>query len=420
MRRAALAAAFAWAVSACAHIEVDKRVERGPSLRTFDRELVAEGGLAGQVEAKWPQLTVQVSAYDLCRIHKVEEYVEETITERTATSSGPALTLGVTTTLVGAGLYLARPLFPGAPNSQVIDQAGNYGPSQRQVFTGWSVGFLVVGIPALVVGVLGYSQAGDDVQTRKVEQVVSATEQRCHLRAVDGKLELGDSAGAPGLARQTRAGQAAFEADELRAHPVDRLLFNGRAVEVPAGGMALVDAFRTCAELGAAPALEALSRVDLSARLARARQCRTVEGGPGAEAVSALNAEVARRGESEVPLAERPGPRLEGYEDALAAYAPRLHFAAGSADLPALAQPDALVGQSATLAGILEERPEANIAVVQLGAQRVLLFVPADVPWAFDFAVGTRVEVLAVAMGHQALGPLAAPLFRAVWMRPSP
>ena len=420
MKKVALSAALVLAASSCTHIEVDKRVERGPTLRTFERDLAAEGGLAGQVEAKWPQLSVQVSAYDLCRTHKVEEYVEETITERTATSSGPALALGVTSTLVGAGLYLARPLFPGDPNTRVIDQGGNYGPSQRQVFTGWSIGFVIVGVPALVVGVLGYSQAGEDVQTRKVEQVVSATEQRCHSRPVNGKLELSDSGGSAPLARDTTGAQAVFQADELRTHPVDRLLFNGRAVEVSGNGMALIDAFRACVGLAAPTLLEELPRAELVARLAQARQCRTVEGGPGAQAASALDAEVARRGENEVPFAERPGPRLEGYDDALAAYAPKLHLAAGSADLSALAQPDALVGQAATLAGILEERPEANIAVVQLGAQRVLLFVPADVPWAFDFAVGSRVEVLAVAMGHQALGPLVAPLFRAVWMRPSP
>ncbi|MHB8873030.1 MAG: hypothetical protein ACYC8T_05030 [Myxococcaceae bacterium] len=155
-------------------------------------------------------------------------------------------------------------------------------------------------------------------------------------------------------------------------------------------------------------------------QLTEARLCRAVEGGPGAEAVKALEAEAQRR-RADAPTGEAgPGPRLETFDDALAAYAPKLHFSEGGQSLLALARPDELRGQAATLTGILAERPEANIAVLQLGAQRVLLFVPPDVPWAFDFAVGSRVEVLGVATGQQTLGPLTAPLFRVVWMRSAP
>ncbi|MHB8873031.1 MAG: hypothetical protein ACYC8T_05035 [Myxococcaceae bacterium] len=203
-----VAAGLAFAVLAgCAHVEVDRRVERGPTLRTFERELAAEGGLAGEVEAKWPQMAVWVSAYDLCRVHKVEEYIEERITERSASSAGPSLALGVTSTLVGAGLFLARPAFSDDPSSRVIDRGGHYGPSTRQLATGWAIGLVIVGVPALVVGVLGYSQAGEEVETRKAEQVLSATEQRCHPRPVNGTVELSDSRGPKGPARETTGGR---------------------------------------------------------------------------------------------------------------------------------------------------------------------------------------------------------------------
>ena len=108
---------------------------------------------------------------------------------------------------------------------------------------------------------------------------------------------------------------------------------------------------------------------------------------------------------------------MNSFEEAVAAYAPALTIAEDSPALDKLQDPERLVGQAVLLRGVLERREEENIAVVQVGGMRVLVFVAPDRLWAQDFPRGSRVELVGVVMGRQRLGALEAPLVRAVWMR---
>ncbi len=312
MRRLCGAVALVWA--GCVHVEVDKRVERGPLLRRFERPAVAEGGILAEVGARWPTLKVSIASYDRCLTQQVEEYAEEHIVERTAQSAGPALAMGITTSLIGGGLLLGRPLFSEAPNRSVIDGAGRYGPSDRQLATGWGVTFIALGAPALVVGILSYVQSGEEVTIHKGEQVVGVTERQCNVRPIDGEVVLDgtrrrarpEAAAAPPdwsaaepVAEKTSGGIATFDAAVLSGQSIDGLRFNGRPVELTTHARAALDAFSAC--LGAQPPerVEELSTDALVEKLRAARECRAVEGAPAADWLSRLEAEAARRRDGE-------------------------------------------------------------------------------------------------------------------------
>ena len=113
------------------------------------------------------------------------------------------------------------------------------------------------------------------------------------------------------------------------------------------------------------------------------------------------------------------GPNVTSFEEAVSSYSPRLKLTVGSPDLAKLEQVEELVGQSAVIEGIVTDGVTPNIGVVQIGARSVFLFLPTQKAWGGDYAVGTRVEVVAVVVGTQTLGDRTLPLLRAVWMRPA-
>ena len=55
--RAALAI-LALGAAGCVHVETTTRTERGPLLRTFERQQVVEGAVRATVTAQWPRLFV--------------------------------------------------------------------------------------------------------------------------------------------------------------------------------------------------------------------------------------------------------------------------------------------------------------------------------------------------------------------------
>lgn len=415
MRRA-LAAGLLLA-SACAPLETNTRTERGPLLRTYTRPQVVEGGATVDVRADWPTLKLTLAAYDTCRAETVEEYAEERITERTARSAGPALATGIANVLAAGVLYGVSFAVSDAPNVSTLDEAGRYGASTRQYVQGVSLATLIVGVPALAVGVIGMLRSGTDLETLKSEQVVSQKDARCNERPAAGPVTL---VGAKGAVAQKPAvdGAVDFAATELSGAP-ESLQLAGVDLPLDEDAQATLWGFGACVQLerDGAQKLDALGEGDLLSRAEKLRSCRVVRGADVAAAIRAVDDELKHRRESGAPGAFAPGANVGSFEEAVSAYAPRLTLEKGSADLAKLDAPELLDGQAVLLRGVVAEGMTTNIGVVQVGERQLYLFIPPKRAWGGDFGNGTRVEAVAVMAGVQTVGARTLPLARAVWMR---
>ncbi len=409
-----------WALAAlagCVPVESQTRTERGPLLRSFDRPQVVEGGVRGTVEVAWPKATVSVNGYDTCRTLHLEEYAEEKTTERSSPSAGPALSIGVVGTAVGLGLLAATPAFSNAPNKSVIDGSGHYGAPPRTIATGWGIGTAIVGLPALVVGLVGYFHQGEETETTKVEQVSGQEDRECNLRPMAGPAQWVGEKGPVGEVKLVD-GKGVVDASELKSSVFDKLVFYGRPVELDEASRRALDAFSACLQLEQQPVADvsALGTTDLLQRAERARSCQTIRSDLGPVS-KVLEDELNRRREGGEPLAQPAGAKVDSYEGALAAYQPKLRLEPGGDDLKQLDHAEQLVNQAVQLTGVVEDSITANIGVVQVGDKAVYLFIPAEHGWGGDFGPGSRVEVVAVVTGMQTLDERTLPLLRAVWMR---
>jgi hypothetical protein len=415
-----VAAGAALAVG-CAPMQAERRVERGPVLRTYSKEAVlGQRTLAADVEARWPRLTMRFIASEVCRTEQHEEYVENIITERYEPSAAPATSAGAANTAVGLGLLLARPLFSNEPDRDVIDREGRYGASSRKIATGWGVALVSLGVPALVTGLIQMVRSGEETETRKADAVVSLREEACHPQPATGTLEFAGGPGVPPTPRTITDGTLELTADELRAMSFAGVLIDGDPVAMSDEDQALVATFRHCSRVLTEPMeAEALAKEDVAHLLVLRKRvvgCKDIPGAPVEERLKLLDAALSAHGSSAVPPDE---PTLNSFEDAVAAHKPGLNLTADSEDLAKLENPEALRGQAVVLRGFLERREEQNIAVVRVGDVRVLVFLDEDRKWAADFPKGSRVELVGVVMGQQQLGELEAPLVRALWMRPA-
>ncbi|MBS1152383.1 MAG: uncharacterized protein H6Q89_4081 [Myxococcaceae bacterium] len=419
MRAAALWLAVA--VTGCTAIDATTRVERGPLLRTFDRKQVIEGGVRAEVTAKWPKLFVALRGHDLCRTQSVEEYAEEHTTERTSSAAGPALSTGIASTLAGLVMIAVAPALSGEPNREVIDAGGRYGPSVRTQVRGWSVVAFSVGVPALVVGAIAYLRQGVDTEVKKVEQVATQKEAVCNERDVDGPVLLMSDQRPTAEGKMVAGSAVEFDESQFATVGADRILFFGREVELDEASRKVLDAVSSCRQLALeqVAALGAISTGALMNRLERVRACRLARPDAMIEEGKALEKEVERRREVGDPGALPVGPNVTSFEEAVTSYSPRLKLSVGSPDLEKLDNLEDLVGQSAVIEGIVTEGLTPNIGVVQVGPRGLFLFLPTQKAWGGDYAVGTRVEVVAVVVGTQTLGERTLPLLRAVWMRPA-
>lgn len=406
-------------LTACAPIERTVRTERGPLLRSFTRQQVVEGGLRGQVQVAWPRLEVQVAEHDVCRELAIDEYAEERITERSAPAAGPAFSTGIATTLAAGVLLGVSFLLSAAPDTTVIDTAGRFGPAPRTVMQGWSLLALGLGLPALAVGGIAMLRTGEDIEQRRVEQETGQKDAECNARAASGAVRLVGPRGEVGSVTLT-AGAASVEATAVKG-PFDELMLGERDVQLDESGLLTVAAFSACLALEAegARAPESLGEGALLARIERLRACRQVRPTGLDEQLAAADAEASRRRETGAPGAFAPGPKVASFEDAVSAYAPRLTFKAGSADLAKLDAPDALNGQAVFMHGIVSGGLAENIGVLQLGEREVFVFIPPKRAWGGDFGNGARVEAVAVMAGWQTVGEKTLPLARLVWMRPA-
>lgn len=415
MKRA-LCVLMAFALAACARIETNTRVERGPLLRTFDRPVLLEGGITSDVRVEWPLLKLTVIGYDVCRAQTVEEYAEDHITERTSGAVGPSISTGTAMTLASAVLFGISFAVSRAPDTNVIDRAGNYGPSTQQYFQAASIIALAVGIPALAVGLLTKARTGDDVVTERAEQVVSQKDARCNERPATGAMSLVSASGAV-VPLQAVDGAVDLDGTKLPLVP-EVLKFSERDVELSEDGQAKFTAWSACVALELDKKTPAeLSETGLLQRAERLRVCRAVRGEQLAAAIAAVDGELQRRRETGSPAAWAPGTNVSSFEEAVSAYAPKLKLAPNSKDLVVLDTPEAAEGKAVLLEGIVGEGLTENIGVVQVGERQVFLFIPPRRAWTQNFPNGTRIEAVALISGRQTLGERTLPLLRAVWMR---
>ncbi len=416
--------AWLWVVAlatGCTAMDATTRVERGPLLRTYDRQQTIEGAVRGEVTANWPKLTVALRGHDLCRTQTVEEYAEEHTTERTSSAAGPSLSLGVIGTLGGAIALGISPLLSNEPNRDSIDGNGRYGTSLRTQVRTYSIVALCLGVPALAVGTIAYLRQGADTEVNKVEQVATQKEVVCNERDVDGPVILMNEKQVTAQGKMVAGSKVEFDESTFATVGADRVTFFGREVELDEASHKLLDGFSACRQLAKEPvaALNVMSTGALMNRLERVRACRRVRVEAMTEEGLTLEKEVARRREGGDPGAQPVGPNVMSFEDAVSSYSPRLKLSPGSVDLAKLDQIEELVGQSAVIEGVVTEGVTPNIGIVQVGPRSLFLFLPTQKAWGGEYAVGTRVEVVAVVVGTQTLGDRTLPLLRAVFMRPA-
>ena len=408
---------FVLLISGCTALESTTRIERGPLLRSYERPVLLEGGVTSDVRVDWPLLKLTVVGYDVCRAQQVEEYAEEKITERTSGAVGPSLSTGISTTLASIILFAVSFAVASSADTNVIDAGGNYGPSTKQYLQGASLVTLGIGIPALAVGLIARARSGEEVETQRAEQVVSQKDVRCNERPVTGPMTM---TSAQGVALPLQVVDGALDLDGTKVGLVpEAMRFADREVELTEAARDTFNGWAACVavERDGARTLDALSETGLLARAEALRECRKVRGEALNGAVSAVDAELARRRESGSPAAWAPGTNVSTFEEAVSAYAPTLKLSATSKDLAVLDTPEAAEGRAVLLEGIVGEGITENIGIIQVGERQVFLFIPPKKSWGGSFPNGTRVEVVALISGRQTLGDRSLPLLRAVWMR---
>lgn len=419
-----LLVAFTASSGGCVRVQRDTRIEKGPVLRSFERVVALEGGgTVAKVDVAWPQVTLAFNHFELCRQERVEEVVEERITESNAPSAGPAFALGVTGTTVGAGLLAFRGAFSDQPNTRYIDEAGRYGPAPRDVATTWSVILLGVGVPALVTGVIGLLQTGEQTEQRKLEQVASAMELQCKLTPAEGKVELVRAAGEgpESLTVPTQQGRVTLSARQLSEFRLASVHMDGRAVLLPEEEAAELASFLACNDALPVPpptGLALFTEAELVSRYNAARHCSAVAGAPAASAIEAYEAEIRRRREGGAGPTPAPGPRVQSFEEAVALYPPSLQLTAGSEDLRKLSSIEGVVGQHALLQGTVARTQEDGSLVLDVGGVEVVVLTDKNAPYPVAFQPGARVDVLGTIAAGDATPP-GAPAVTARWIRES-
>ncbi len=405
--------------SSCASLmEETVHNERGPLLRTFDRPRIVEGGIKGEVSVQWPKLTLTLRGFDTCRTEKVEEYAEEKIHERHGAGAGASLSVGVVTAGAGALLLAFSGLFSANPDTNSIDENGNYGPPARDIARGWAVGLLCVGVPALAVAAIQLLRNGDEVEAIKVEQIAGQHDETCHERAITGPIFLSAENGSRSAPLPTSTeGILELDAATVTA-PIEDFVFYERVVPLDEASERLLDGFNGCVVLehDSMASVEGLTTAALLKRLEAARACRQLRNDEASLAQeNALKTEVTRRRQG----GEHVGYVAESFDDALTTHPPKLVLGADSsaADVAKL-DDSALQGATVLLTGAVNGGLSPNIGVVRVANRDVYVFLPPDAPWASDdFPSKTPVEVIGTLSGVQTVGDLTAPLVKALWMR---
>ncbi len=415
-----LVALLTLALSGCTTVEATSRTERGPLLRTFHRTQTLEGGVSAEARVEWPTLKLTMVGHDTCRDEAVEEYAEDTITERSTPSAGPSLSVGVIGVGAAAALFGISYAVSNTPDRSHIDQAGNYGPSTATIMRGWSLVGLGVGLPAVAVAIISAVRGGEDTTRAKSEQVASQHDVECNARPVTGPVTIQSDRGAL-ASKPAIDGAVDFAASELKGlGEVDSVVFYGRAATLDEKARAALDGFWACVQAEPVLDLPTATEQALLRRVELLRTCRTVRADVE-PALQAAEAELAHRreGGAAPPSAFSPRADVASFEEAVSAWNPRLVLRADSPDLARLEDVAALEGQAALVQGVVSDGLAQNIGVLQVGARSLFVFLPPRRSWGFDFGNGTRVEAVVVLSGTQTVGERTLPLARAIWMRPA-
>jgi hypothetical protein len=282
----------------CAPLDVERRTERGLVLRAYTQEKTLGERLPfADLEAQWPQLSIRFTTADICRTEHHEEYAEEVISTRSSRAAAAAVSTGGIFTAVGGGLLLGRSLFSDSPDRGVIDSEGRYGASSREVATGWGAGLAILGVPALVTGLILLGRSGESRETRKADEMVALREVPCQPQPADGVVELAGGNGPPPQPRLTTHATLVLTADEVRELTFTGLLLDGTPVQLQEDDQDRLETFRTCATLLSAPvdppalAAEAKSHPDrLRMKQGLARTCATLPGAPVGPLLDAIGA----------------------------------------------------------------------------------------------------------------------------------
>ena len=285
----------------CAPLDVERRTERGPVLRTYTQEKsLGERQPFADIQAQWPELTVSFTTADICRTEHHEEYSEEIISTYYSRGAAPSVSTGGALTAVGGFLLVGRTLFSDKPRLMAIDRTGHYGASNRELATGWGTALLVLGVPALVTGLVELSRSGEKRETRKMDEMVALREVPCQAQPADGVVELAGGHGPPPPARMTSNAALRLSADEVRGLSFTGLLLDGTPVLLDEEDRDRLETFRTCAILLSAPVNpEALAREAkehperLRMRRGLARTCTTLPGAPVRPLLDALDSILA-------------------------------------------------------------------------------------------------------------------------------
>ncbi len=399
-RVSALALGLLWA-SGCVQVQEEVRVERGLTLRTWDTEVrLGRPQLRAEVAPRWPALELRVFRDDTCRAETREEYAEERTVERSARGTGPALALGSVGTIAGAGLLAGAQAMSDAPNREVLDAEGRYGPSQRQLAQGWGWGALSAGVPALVVALVGQRQSGTTTESTVQQSVVSEREYPCHGAKVDGLLRL-DSLQAP-FELRTSGGAVLLSAAQVAALGEAPLVLDGQPVTLPQPEEDKVVDFRACLAVLPLPPPERLAvlsaaQLDTRRELASACARRVPEGGAAEEAyTAALEAKLA----AERDVAPPAGPSLIEFEDVLRALQPERLAARGTADALALQQLAVPAGEPLRVMGRVERRGTAELISVRVGERRGVFLSGGKAPLPGESEGSERAELVELSIGE--------------------
>ncbi|MCP3139172.1 hypothetical protein [Pyxidicoccus xibeiensis] len=299
----------------CAPLDVERRTERGAVLRTYTQEKTLGERLPfADVQAQWPQLTVRFTTADICRTEQHAEYAEEVISTRSSPGAAAATSSGAVLAAVGGGLLLGRTLFSDVPDRSSIDREGRFGASSRDVATGWGTGLLILGVPALVAGIVQMARGGEARETRKADELLSLREVPCKPEPADGVVELGGGSGPPPQPRMTSNGALVLTAEEVRGMTFTGLVLDGTPVLLDDDDRDRLETFRTCATLLSIPVNpEALAqearghpeRVRMRRELTRT--CNTLPGAPTGPLLEALDAALGDAADSGPTPAPPPG-----------------------------------------------------------------------------------------------------------------
>ncbi|MBU8899076.1 hypothetical protein KRR26_26030 [Corallococcus sp. M34] len=300
----------------CASLDADRRVERGPALRTETREhTLGERVTFASVETSWPQLTLRFSTADICRTEQHTQYTETVVTQRRTTPAAAAVSTGGILTAVGGFLVIGRSLFSDKPNRDTLDEDGHYGASSRKVATGWGVGVLIVGVPALVTGIIQLATAKEERETRPADELTALREVPCQPAPAEGQVTLSGPLGPVVEPRATQQGQVTFSAHELQGREWTAVQLDAAPVLLMGEGQTRLELFRACLPwLTSTPDAQRLveeARL-VPERLRSLRQlirgCSAIPGAPTGPWLQAMDAALETPSPGAGPTPQAPSP----------------------------------------------------------------------------------------------------------------